>query len=107
MNRLFLLVFALVFLGIQVFSYMSGISKHEDQVIKIGMQTAQSGNENRYFDARYNPTLEMQKEKNRFKAETLNFVVKILFISGATAFTFALMRAEKKNQLPPGTEKSD
>ncbi|RJQ24777.1 MAG: hypothetical protein C4589_12385 [Peptococcaceae bacterium] len=107
MNRLLLVAFALVFLGIQVFSYMSGISKHEEQVIKIGMQTAQPASESRYFEARYNPALEMQKERNRFKAETLNFIIKILFISGATAFTFALMRAEKNNRLPPGTEKND
>ena len=34
----------------------------------------------------------IKEEKNKFKNETIGFIIKVLFISGATAFVYILMR---------------
>lgn len=97
--RLLLVLFGLAFLGMQVVGYMSGISKHEERMVKLEKQAVQFETKGTYIDLKLDPTLELKKEKARFKAETMNFVVKVLVISAATAFVFALMRpGDKKEQ---------
>jgi hypothetical protein len=43
-----------------------------------------------------NPAVELKKENDKFKSETVNFVAKVLVISGATAFVLILMRRKFK-----------
>jgi len=42
--RLLLILFALAFLAIQVVSFMSGISKHEERMVKLEKQVFQFEN---------------------------------------------------------------
>jgi hypothetical protein len=42
------------------------------------------------------PAVELRKEKDEFKGKTIGFIVKVLVISGATAFVFAIMRKGQK-----------
>lgn len=93
--RLLLILFALAFLGIQVVSFMSGISKHEERVVKLEKQVFQFENKGTYIDLKLDPAAELRKEKTRFKAETINFIIKVLIISGATAFVFAMMKSDR------------
>jgi hypothetical protein len=99
--RLLLVLFALAFLVVQVTSYMSGINRHEERLVKLEKQMVQPESENEvtvfentgtYKDLKWNPSTELEKEKIRFRAETLNFIIKVLIISGATAFVFAVMK---------------
>lgn len=90
--RILLVLFGLAFLAIQVVSYMSSISKHEERVVKLERQAVQYETKGTYIDLKLDPALELRKEKTRFKAETMNFIIKVLVISGSTAFVFALMR---------------
>jgi hypothetical protein len=43
-----------------------------------------------------NPAVELKKENDRFKSETVSFVVKVLVISVATAFVLILMKRAQK-----------
>ncbi|MCL6635109.1 MAG: hypothetical protein K6T29_04995 [Peptococcaceae bacterium] len=93
--RLLLILFALAFLAIQVISFMSSIARHEERVVKLEKQLVQFETKGTYIDLKLDPAVELKKEKARFKAETVNFIVKVLIISGATAFVFALMKADR------------
>lgn len=100
--RLLLVLFALAFLAVQVTSFMSGINRHEERLVKLEKQLVQSDtessfleNESVYADLKWDPSAELEKEKTRFKAETVNFVIKVLIISGATAFVLAIMRTNQ------------
>lgn len=93
--RLLLILFALAFLGIQVVSFMSGITKHEERIGKLEKQMVQFETKGTYIDLKIDPAVELRKEKARYKTETMNFVIKVLIISGATAFVFALMKADR------------
>jgi len=93
--RVLLLLFALAFLAIQVVSFMSGINSHEERVGKLEKQSAQFETKGTYIDLKLDPSVELKKEKTRFRAETVNFIVKVLVISGATAFVFALMKIDR------------
>ena len=88
-------MFALAFLGIQVVSFMSGINSHEERVGKLEKQLVQFETKGTYIDLKLDPSVELKKEKTRFRAETVNFIVKVLVISGATAFVFALMKVDR------------
>lgn len=90
--RLLLVLFGLSFLAIQVASYMSSVSKHEERVVKLEKQAIQYETKGTYIDLKLDPALELRKEKTRFKAETVNFIIKVLIVSGSTIFVFALMR---------------
>ncbi len=90
--RILLILFGLAFLVIQVASYMSGITKHEERVVKLEKQAIQYETKGTYIDLKLDPALELRKERTRFKAETVNFVIKVLIIAGSTVFVFALMR---------------
>lgn len=96
--RLLLILFALAFLGMQVVGYMSGITKHEERMLKLERQAVQFETRGTYIDLKMDPTLELKKEKARFKAETMNLVIKVLVISAATAFVFALMKPGNKKE---------
>lgn len=93
--RLLLILFALAFLGIQVVSFMFGITKHEERMVKLEKQMVQFETKGTYIDLKFDPAVELRKEKARFKAETMNFIIKVLIISGATAFVFALMKVDR------------
>jgi len=93
--RVLLVLFALAFLAIQVVSFMTGISNHEDRMARLEKQIVQFETKDTYVDLKLDPSLELRREKARFKAETMNFVVKVLIISGATAFVYALMKADR------------
>ncbi|HOV79997.1 MAG TPA: hypothetical protein PK728_07780 [Bacillota bacterium] len=93
--RLLLILFALAFLGIQVVSFMFGISKHEEKMVKLEKQMVQFETKGAYIDLKFDPAVELRKERSRFKAETMNFAIKVLIITGATAFVFALMKVDK------------
>jgi hypothetical protein len=71
---------------------MSGITKHEERVVKLEKQAIQYETKGTYIDLKLDPALELRKERTRFKAETVNFVIKVLIIAGSTVFVFALMR---------------
>lgn len=90
--RILLILFGLAFLVIQVASYMSSITKHEERVVKLEKQAIQYETKGTYIDLKLDPALELRKERTRFKAETVNFVIKVLIIAGSTVFVFALMR---------------
>ena len=90
--RILLILFGLSFLAIQVVSYMSSISKHEERAVKLEKQAVQYETKGTYIDLKLDPALELRKEKTRFKAETVNFIIKVLIISASTAFVFALTR---------------
>lgn len=104
--RLLLVLFALAFLVVQVTSYMSGINRHEERLMKLEQQmVVRSENDvadnvagleeaGTYKDLKWKLSTELEKEKIRFKAETVNFVIKVLIISGATAFVFAIMKTK-------------
>lgn len=90
--RFLLILFALAFLAMQVISYMSTFTKHEERVVKLERQAIQFETRGTYIDLKMNPAVELKKEEERFKAETVNFIIKILVITGATAFVLVLMR---------------
>lgn len=96
--RTLLLLFASAFLALQVISFMSGISKHEERVVKLERQAVQFETKGTYIDLKLDPAVELRKEKARFKAETINFMIKVLVISGATAFVFALMKTDREQK---------
>jgi hypothetical protein len=96
--RLLLILFALAFLGTQVVGFMTVLSKHEEQTVKLEKQVVQFETRGTYIDLKLDPAVELKREQARFKAETMNFIVKVLIISGATAFVFALMKADRGNK---------
>ncbi|MFX4261894.1 hypothetical protein ACOBQJ_06805 [Pelotomaculum propionicicum] len=93
--RTLLILFALAFLAIQVISFMSGISKHEERMAKLEKQLVQFETKGTYIDLKSDPAVKLKEEKTRFKAETMSFVVKVLVISGATAFVYAMMKNDR------------
>ncbi|BAF60208.1 MAG: hypothetical protein HPY89_01535 [Pelotomaculum sp.] len=93
--RFLLILFALAFIAIQVVSYMAGISRHEERMTKLEKQMVQFETRGTFLDLKLDPAVELRKEKSRFKAETTNFIIKVLVISGATAFVYTLMKKEK------------
>ena len=93
--RSLLVLFALAFLAIQVISYVTGISKHEERMAKLEKQLVQFETKGTYIDLKSDPAVKLKEEKTRFKAETVSFFVKVLVISGATAFVYALMKTDR------------
>jgi len=89
--RLLLILFALAFLGIQVVSFMTSISRHEEKMVKLE-NLAYKVEKGSYFDLKLDPTVELRKEKAGFKRETIYFIIKVLVILGATTFVFTLMK---------------
>lgn len=94
--RILLVLFAVAFLGIQVVSYMAGISRHEERLAKLERQVYQFEMGGTFVCLKMDPVLELGKEKGRFKAETMNIIIKVLVISAATVFVLRLMRAREK-----------
>ncbi|NLI14137.1 hypothetical protein [Pelotomaculum propionicicum] len=97
-SRILLILFAVAFLAIQVISYMGGISKHQERTVKLEKQLVQFETKGAYIDLKSDPAVKLREEKARFKAETLSFVLKVLVISGATAFVYALIKRERKQR---------
>lgn len=93
--RLLLIIFAVAFLAIQVIGFMSGISKHEEKMAKLEKQLVQFETKGTYIDLKSDPAVQIKEEKTRFKTETLGFIVRVLVISGATAFVYAMMKSDK------------
>jgi len=96
--RFLLILFALAFLGMQIVGFMSTVTKHEERVVKLEKQAVQFETRGTYIDLKMNPAVELRKEKDRFKAETINFGIKVFFILGATAFVLVLMRRAQKEE---------
>ncbi len=97
--RRLLILFALAFLAMQVVSYMASISRHEEKMMKLERQLVQFETKGTYIDLKSDPAVRIKEEKSKFKNETLGFAIKVLFISGATAFVYTLMhryRAKKE-----------
>lgn len=94
--RFLLILFALAFLAMQIVSFMSSLSKHEERVVKLEKQAIQFETKGTYIDLKLNPAVELKKEQDRFKAETVNFIIKVFVISGATAFVLILIRRAQK-----------
>jgi hypothetical protein len=94
--RILLILFALAFLVMQVISFMSTLSKHEERAAKLERQAIQFETKGTYADLKMNPAVELKKENDKFKKETTNFVIKVLVISGATAFVLILMKRKFK-----------
>lgn len=90
--RRLLVLFALAFLAMQVVSYMASISRHEEKMVKLEKQLVQFETKGTYIDLKSDPAVKIKEEKNKFKNETIGFIIKVLFISGATAFVYILMR---------------
>jgi len=97
-SRVLLILFAIAFLAIQVISFMGGIAKHEEKMAKLEKQLVQFETKGAYIDLKSDPAVKLKEEKARFKAETLSFIVKVLVISGATAFVYVLIRRERKHR---------
>jgi len=97
MNRssFLLILFALAFLCLQVVSFMTNISRHEEKMVKLEKLVFQV-DRGSFFDLKMDPAVELRKEKDEFKGKTIGFIVKVLVISGATAFVFAIMRKGQK-----------
>ncbi len=93
--RNLLILFALAFLAIQVVGFMSGISKHEERMAKLEKQLVLFETKGTYIDLKSDPAVKLKEEKSRFKAETMSFIVRVLIISGASAFVYALMRNDR------------
>ncbi len=96
--RIFLILFALAFLAMQVTGFASGASKHNERIVKLEKQAIQFDTKGAYIDLKMDPWLELKKEKASFRTETVNFIIKVLVISGATAFVLTLMK-KKDNKL--------
>ncbi len=94
--RILLILFALAFLALQVISYMSSFSRHQERVAKLEKQIVQFETRGAYLDLKLDPSLELKKEKSRFKAQTVNFILKVLFISGITVFVYALIKRKTR-----------
>lgn len=94
--RFLLILFALAFLAMQVISFMSTLTKHEERVVKLEKQAVLFETRGTYIDLKMNPAVELKKEEDRFQAETVNFIIKVLVISGATAIVLILMRRSQK-----------
>lgn len=62
---------------------------------KLEKQLVQFETKGTYIDLKSDPAVKLKEEKTRFKAETMGFVVKVLVISGATAFVFAMMKNDR------------
>ncbi|OPY56875.1 MAG: hypothetical protein A4E55_01906 [Pelotomaculum sp. PtaU1.Bin035] len=92
--RLLLILFALAFLGIQVVSFMSNITRHEERMVKLEKQVIQV-EKGAYIDLKMDPSVELRKEESGFKLEIVNFIIKLLVISGATAFVFNMMKNKR------------
>lgn len=97
-SRVLLILFAIAFLAIQVISFMGGIAKHEEKMVKLEKQLVQFETKGAYIDLKSDPAVKLKEEKTRFRAETLSFIVKVLVISGATAFVYVLIRRERKHK---------
>ncbi|MCL6507305.1 MAG: hypothetical protein K6T59_09780 [Bryobacteraceae bacterium] len=93
--RTLLILFALAFLTIQVVSFAAGITEHENRLAKLEKQLVQYETKGLYVDVKLDPAVELKKEKASIKAETVNFIIKVLVITGATCFVYAMMRADK------------
>ena len=90
--RRLLVLFALACLAMQVVSYMASISRHEEKMMKLEKQLVQFETKGTYIDLKSDPAVKIKEEKNKFKNETIGFIIKVLFISGATAFVYILMQ---------------
>lgn len=89
-SRILLILFALAFLGIQVVSFMTSVSRHEEKMVKLEKLVVQVEN-GTFFDLKMDPQVEIDKEKVVFRKETIGFIVKLLFISGATFFVYVII----------------
>ncbi|MCG9969190.1 hypothetical protein L9W92_14270 [Pelotomaculum terephthalicicum JT] len=98
-SRLLLILFALAFLCIQVVSYMTNISRHEEKMVKLDNLALQVDKGN-FFDLKMDPQVELRKEKVVFRNETIGFILKVLVISGATFFVSVVIRRRRR----PGEE---
>lgn len=89
-SRSLLVLFALAFLGIQVISYMTNISKHDEKMIKLDklVQQVDSG---LFFDLKMDPQVEIKKEKIDFRNKTVTFLIKLLVIAGATLLVYIII----------------
>lgn len=93
--RTLLVLFALAFLTIQVVSFMAGIARHEERLSRLEKQLVQYETKGLYVDLKLDPATELKKEKASIKAETVNFIVKLVVIAGATCFVFAMMNSDR------------
>jgi len=89
---LLLILFVLAFLGMQTFSFMSELTRHEEMVMKLEKQAVQFETKGTYIDLKTNPAVELKKENERFRAEVVNFALKVLVITGAAVFVLIMMR---------------
>ncbi|NLJ77068.1 MAG: hypothetical protein GX325_07425 [Peptococcaceae bacterium] len=96
--RTLLILFAVAFLAIQVIGFISGISKHEERMAKLEKQLVLFETKGTYADLKSDPAVKLKEEKSRFKAETMGFTVRVLIISGASAFVYALMKNDRKKK---------
>lgn len=94
--RWLLILFAFAFLAVQVVGFLGGISRHQENVAKLEKQVVKYETEGAYIDLKSDPAVKLKEEKARFKTETIGFVVKILVISGVTAFVYALIKNERR-----------
>lgn len=99
-TRVLLILFALAFLALQVISYMSSFSLHRERVAKLEKQIVQFETRGAYLDLKLDPSLELKKEESRFRAQTVNFILKVLFISGITVFVYTLIKRKTRPYSP-------
>ncbi|MHB1043758.1 MAG: hypothetical protein ACYC0Q_13110 [Eubacteriales bacterium] len=93
--RTLLILFALAFLAIQVVSFMTGIASHEDRLVKLEKQLLQYETKGVYVDLKLDPAQELKKEKTRFRAETIKFILVVFGIAGATSFVYVMMKSDR------------
>jgi len=91
-TSLLLILFVLAFLGMQTFSFMSELTRHEERVAKLEKQAIQFETKGTYIDLKTNPAVELRKENERFRAEVFNFALKVVIITGAAVFVLIMMR---------------
>lgn len=94
-SRFLLILFVLAFLVIQVVSFMTSISRHEERMVKLDRILSQV-EQGSFFDLKMDPVVEMKKEKAGFKNETIGFIVKVLVICGAAAIVLTIMKKGRK-----------
>jgi len=93
--RVLLILFALAFLAIQVVSFMTGIADHEDRLAKLEKQLLQYETKGVYVDLKLDPSQELKREKARFRAETVKFILVVFGVAGATAFVYVMMKTDR------------
>ena len=97
-SRYLLLLFGLAFLAIQVVSFYTNITGHDEELKKLDKMLIQVENGS-FFDLKIDPQVSIIKENNEFRNSIIGFAVKVIVITGATILVyFIILRNIRKVQ---------